>query len=417
MSRFRATLLLVAVCALGGCSSGPSRPPEIGEAYAGPAVLKLRRELDLHSPEVGTAAHGERLAIIGRRRRFVKVRAANGVEGWTDMRQLLSSGQMEQLNQLAETARRLPSQGAATVYEALNVHTEPNRQAPSFYRIKEGEQADVVGHDLSPRVPFETKGILPPRPKPTPKRKPKDESARNIRPPMPSPPRPPDNWLELSKTLEPEPGEEDAEPPKPTPLDDWTLLRLKNGRAGWVLSAGLKMNIPDEVAQYSEGHRITSYFATADVDDDGQVKHNYLWTTVAGGREPYEFDSFRYFVWSTRHHRYETAHIERNMKGFYPVEVGPVEAKVGSKTGTFPGFKIIVEEDGVRYRKTYAYQVYFVHQVGKERIETPRETANPSRTGAVAPPRPPQPPPPSPGFFARVKRSLASLRARWFGKK
>jgi hypothetical protein len=405
MSRFRGALLLLAVCALAGCSSGPSRPPAIGEAYAGPAVLKLRREIDPHSPEAATVAHGDRLAIIGRRRRFVKVRTASGVEGWTDLRQLLSSSQMEQLNQLADAARHLPSQGAATVYEALNVHTEPNRMSPSFYRIKEGEPADVVGHELSPRVAFETKGILPPSPKPTPKGKPKDDSARGVRPPMPAPPKPPDNWLELSKTLEPETPPEDAEPPKPTPLDDWTLLRLKNGRAGWVLSAGVKMNIPDEVAQYSEGHRISAYFATADVDDGGQIKHNYLWTTIAGGHQSYEFDSFRYFVWSTRHHRYETAHVERNLKGFYPIEVGPVESKIGGKTGTFPGFKLIVEEDGVRYRKTYAYQVYLLHLVSQERIETPPESA-----GAVALPQPPPAPSPPPGFFSRLK-------ARWFGKK
>ena len=83
--------LLAALFLLTGCSTGPPRAPEIGEAYAGPAVLKLRREIDLRSPEVVAVAHGDRLAIVGRRRRFVKVRTASGVEGWTDMRQLLSA--------------------------------------------------------------------------------------------------------------------------------------------------------------------------------------------------------------------------------------------------------------------------------------------------------------------------------------
>jgi hypothetical protein len=411
--RCRGALLVLAACALAGCSSGPPRAPEIGEAYAGPVTLKLRRELDPHSAEAGIAVHGERLAIIGRRRRFVKVRTASGVEGWTDMRQLLSAAQMVELKQLAESARRLPSQGAATVYDALNVHTEPNRQAPSFYRIKAGEVADVVGHEVSPRVPFEIKGILPPRPKRTPRKR-KESASRNVRPPLPTPPQPPPNWLELSQTLEPEPGtEEPEEPPKPTPVDDWTLIRLKDGRAGWVLFRGLRMNIPDEVAQYSEGHRITSYFATDSVNDGGQIKHNYLWTTMAGSREPYEFDSFRYFVWSTRHHRYETAHIERGLKGFYPVRVGPVEAKLGAKTGTFPGFKIIVEENGVRYLKTYAYQVYWVRLVSKQRIETPPENVGQPPPAVAAK----TPPPPPPGFFGRLKQSFARLKARWFGKK
>ncbi len=413
MQRFSSILaaaFILALCGATGCSTGTSHEPEIGEAYAGPAVLKLRREVDLRSPAVVSVAHGDRLAIVGRRRRFVRVRTASGAVGWTDMRQLLSSAQMDQLNQLAETARQLPSQGAATVYEALNVHTEANRQAPSFYRVKEGELVDIVAHELDPRVPFAPKSILPaptPRPKPTPK--PQDER-RVPRPPSPAPIKPPENWRELSKTPELPDDEqeepEEAAPVKPVPLDDWTLVRLKNGRAGWVLAGSLKLNIPDEVAQYSEGHRITSYFATADVNDGGQVKHNWLWTTIGEGHVPYEFDSFRYFIWNIRHHRYETAYVERNLKGYYPVQVHPVQASAGGKAASYPGFSLIVEENGVRYRKTYAYQIYLVHLVSKEKIETP-----PVTVGAVklAVPLPPVQPQPSPGFLARLKA--------WFKKK
>jgi hypothetical protein len=345
---------------------------------------------------VVSVAHGDRLAIVGRRRRFVRVRTASGVEGWTDMRQLLSSSQMDQLNQLAETARQLPSQGAATVYEALNVHTEANRQAPSFYRVKEGEKVDVVAHELDPRLPFAPKNILP-SPTPRPKASPKPEEERRVpRPPAPPPIKPPDNWQELSKTPalgeDENPEPEEAEPAKPVPLDDWILVRLKTGRAGWVLAGSLKMDIPDEVAQYSEGHRITSYFATAEVNDGGQIRHNWLWTTIGEGRVPYEFDSFRYFIWNVRHHRYETAYVERNLKGYYPVEVHPV--------GAYPGFSLIVEQDGVRYRKTYAYQIYLVRLVAKDKIEAPPVTAGPVK---MAVPLPVATPKPSPGFLARLK--------------
>ena len=132
------------------------------------------------------------------------------------------------------------------------------------------------------------------------------------------------------------------------------------------------MNIPDEVAQYSEGHRITSYFATGDVNDNGQMRHHWLWTTIAEQRQPYEFDSFRYFIWNLRKHRYETAYVERNLKGYFPVEVHPVQVTSGQKTDTFPGFSLMVEEDGVRYRKTYSYQVYLVRLVSKREGRTRR---------------------------------------------
>jgi hypothetical protein len=403
---------------LAGCAGGPNAPPQIGEAYAGPATLKLHAEIDPRSPEAVTVAHGARLAIVGKRRRFVKVRTLEGKEGWTDVRQLLSTSDMDALNKLAEDAGALPSQGKASVYEPLNVHTQPNRQAPSFYRIAAlKEQVDVVAHELSPRVPFEASDILPPPPPPKKKlEKPPQESSRRIPPPpLPEPPKPPANWLELSRMnpLPPELKPPPPPPPKPVPVDDWTLVRLKNGRAGWVLFGMLRMDIPDEVAQYSEGARITSYFPMSDVVDGGQTKHDWLWTTISQERQPYEFDSFRYFIWNQRRHRYETAYIEKNVKGHYPVEVHPVKAVWDKKEQTFPGFTLLLEDPaGGLVRKTYAYEFYRVVLIRTEPVAKPAAPAAltaappeaaPARTGG-------------PGFFARLKQRFAALKQRWFGK-
>jgi hypothetical protein len=407
MSRTGGLLLLSGVLFLSACSSKPQPEREIGEAFAGPATLKLRQDIDLRSAETTMVSHGDRLAILRRRRRFVKVRAANGVEGWTDMRQLLSSEQMGALNRLAQDARALPSQGAATVFEGLNVHTEPNRLAPSFYRIKEGENVDVVAARTSPRVPFETREILPAQPRPQPPQKPKEEP-KIPRVPMPPAPKLPDNWLEISKypPLPPDPEpEEEEESPKPAPADDWTLVRLHNGRAGWVLTSQLRLNIPDEVAQYSEGNRITSYFSMADVTDEGQVRHNWLWTTLSATHVPYQFDSFRYFIWNVRRHRYETAYIEKNLKGYYPVETGKVKMSAGKKEETFPSFSLILEEpDGTRYRKTYGFQYYRVVLAGKEKVETPppAQDGKPEVLVAAQPKNPPAQP--RPGLLTRLKR-------------
>lgn len=419
MRRPAALLPALCACLLLGCSGGPEHEREIGEAFAGPATLKLRQGIDPRSAEAATVKHGDRLAIVGRRRRFVKVRTAQGVEGWTDMRQLLSPEQMEALDKLAEKARSLPSQGAGTVYEALNLHTEPNRFAPSFYRIKERETVDLVASQLSPRVPFEPKNILPPQVKTG--RRPKAEpSARVPPPPMPAAPELPENWLELSETAPPEPLPGPAPPPKPgpepakaIPVDDWSLVRLANGRAGWVLTGMLRMNIPDEVAQYSEGHRITAYFAMADIKDGDQIKHNWLWTTLAKTHQPYQFDSFRYFIWNLRRHRYETTHIEQNLKGYYPVEVHPVKMTVAKQEETLPGFSLIVEDDaGVRWRKTYAFLSYRVVLMGKEKQEPP-SSAEPAPTGLAGGSKPV---PPSPSVYARVQQTLAAWKRKVFGK-
>lgn len=124
------------------------------------------------------------------------------------------------------------------------------------------------------------------------------------------------------------------------------------------------MAIPDDVAQYAEGHRITSYFQMGDVQDDTQIKHNWLWTTIGKGPQTYEFDSFRFFIWSKRHHRYETAFIQRDVVGHYPIEVSTV--------ATAPTFTLILEgEDGKMVKKTYTFNGYRVLFVNAAPYEPP----------------------------------------------
>ena len=122
------------------------------------------------------------------------------------------------------------------------------------------------------------------------------------------------------------------------------------------------MAIPDEVAQYAEGHRITSYFPLRQTKEGDSVKNDWLWTTIAKGLEPYEFDSFRVFVWSQRRRRYETAYIERNVRGHYPVEV--------DRTGSVPRFSLVLESgDNSLVRKTYTFEGYRIRMVSKEPYE------------------------------------------------
>ena len=167
-------------------------------------------------------------------------------------------------------------------------------------------------------------------------------------------------------------------PPAPS-LDDWDLVRTKDGTVGWVLARNLYMSVPDDVAQYAEGNRITAYLALGDVQDGDQVKHNWLWTTAASSLKTAEFDSFRVFVWSKSRHRYETAFIERNVTGFYPVELADVTAgtcskKTGGRIGKDrdqnadqeKGFSLVVQDkDGALYKRTYGFSGYHVRLISK----------------------------------------------------
>jgi hypothetical protein len=392
-------IVVVALTLTGvACNQGPAKAPVIGEAFAGPITLNIRQEISLKSPTVATVKHGDRLAILQVRRRFTRVRVENGAEGWCDGEKLLTPEQMDRLQATNEVAAQLPSQGQAMVYDVLNIHTEPNRQAPSFHQLKENEKVEILGHRLAARVPFQaavTKQLTAPSATPSPrkrasrreKEKAKDDGFE--RPPMPPPPGPPANWLEMSPRLEQQnyetkPVVEAPTPPKETEkpaaeavrMEDWSLVRSVEGRAGWVLTRALTMTIPDDVAQYAEGHRITSWFALGEVTaEDGTIKKHYLWTTIPRGGREFEFDGLRVFIFNARRKRYETAFRLRDVKGYYPSAVHPVEVTAGKKTYNVTGFSVVLETpEGQLERRTYAFEGYRVRLISTspwERLADP----------------------------------------------
>ena len=122
-----------------------------------------------------------------------------------------------------------------------------------------------------------------------------------------------------------------------------------------MLTSAIYMLIPDEVAQYAEGHRITSYFSLGKIRDGDLDKDIWLWTTSEKLGEDHDFDSFRVFVWSLRHHRYETAYIQRHDIGFFPVL-----AKEGE-------FSVCLQDDtGHRTRYQYVMQGNLVRAAGSK---------------------------------------------------
>jgi hypothetical protein len=380
--------------------------------------LKIRRDIPLESPVVAIVKHGERLELLQRRRRFFRVRTSSGVEGWTDERQLLARDDMDKLKELAARAARMPQQGQATTFAELNVHTLPYRQSPSFMQIHENEKVDVLEHVATPRIDVnEHKDLLPPK-KPNPVQKKAKEVKYPPLAPLPPPPGPPANWLELSKTNR-DPAveaEEEEKEEKPVAMDDWSLVRTKTGETGWVLTRRLVMAIPDEVAQYAEGKRIVSYFSLGEVQDGDQKKHDWLWTTIGSGDWSYDFDSFRVFIWSLHRHRYETAYIDRNVRGYAPVLLEQVElanAK-GTSTAKYPGFSVCLENnDGQRVRREYAFLENVVRFAGEKPCETNSQenvavqSATPGNPGEATTQ-------PSAGRFAMLAERVRNRVRRWF---
>jgi hypothetical protein len=410
---------------LAACQPGAEHAPAIGYAYVGPEMLKIRKEISTQSPMVATVRHGERLELLQQRRRLLKVRASSGAEGWTDETQLLSEGDMEMLRDLASRSAKLPSQGKASVLGDLRVHIQPARLSPGCAMIKPGQKVDVLAHTATPHT------FVPPRrPLLTPiPKKPRPPVAHKASkyppPPMPKPPGPPEDWLELSG-VDSEDGDpapqpaQPAEPSKPAPSEDWSLVRAADGEVGWVLTRPLQMAIPDEVAQYAEGHRIVSFFSLGKVRDGDLSKEIWVWTTISDSApRSIDFDSFRVFVWSGRHHRYETAHVEHDLEGHAPVLPQEVDYIPGVRNsgnaGRYPGFSVCAAwTEGKLERHDYALLGNVVRRAGVEPCQAPPPVFSwtpPQPTiNRLAPMAPVTPSAPS--LAQRIRRRVS----QWFGK-
>ena len=380
--------LSIVLVVLAGCGVQPD--DTLGSAYVAPASLTLRGELRRKDSVVAVLKHGDRVSILDVRRRYVKVRTSKGAEGWLDSTELLNPEQMATILKERESMSHLPSEGAATVYDALNVHIEPSRQSPAFAKVPEGGSVVVLARRMEPKVtgPARIPTLVIQKPEPSRRRGKKGKASKNSfrLPPKPPAPKPPEDWQDMpgepgAAPLEskaehantPETSKKTEDAKKPAVMEDWSLVRTKNGEYGWVLSRNLIMSIPDDVAQYAEGKRITSYFDLGTVQDEEKgIRHDWLWTTLSG-TEPYDFDSWRVFLWNRHRHRYETSYRVRDLVGYFPVHVDPPESGVSERR-----FELITkDDDGILRQRSYLFDGVRVHLSGTEAYHPPSaEKAN-----------------------------------------
>jgi hypothetical protein len=423
--------LLGSLLWLEGC--GASAPPTLGEAYVAPTTLSLRSEFAQKTGPAILLKHGDHLRIVDVRRRFVKVLTDRDQSGWIDSAQLLSPAEMEQFRKSTEQALRMPSQGAATVYDELNVHLEPNRQSPAFTKIPQAGSVEVLTHKILPKNAALSSGnaislITKPAP---PSRKGKNEKAVafSARPPNAPAPKVPENWLTLSaERVEAAPVPKKAAAPLPPPppvavkarskndkrpghsnpdaaaasLEDWSMVRTKDHLCGWVLTRNLTMSIPDEVAQYAEGKRIAAYFDLGAVKDETKgINHDWLWAISADVAE-FDFDSIRVFIWDRRHHRYETAYREHPIEGYLPI-------RTESSDGKYLFSVIVRAADGQSLLRRYQFDGTRVHLLSKAPYQRPSgfdtgvAKAEPLQVGQM------QARAPRPGLWRRLWDSIKRL--------
>ena len=254
--------------------------------------------------KVALVKNGERVEVLDRDRRFVKVRTATGAMGWIEQRYLVSQEVFDQLQRLTQENQNDPVQGLATTRNDTNLHVEPGRDTEHLYQISQGEKVSMLK-----RATAEKPGVAAP--------------------------------------VKPATKASDQKEAAPV-LEDWWLVRDGHGRVGWVLGRMVDLDVPLDIAQYAEGQRIVAYFVLDEVRDGDKKVAQYL-TVLTEPKDglPFDFNQIRVFTWNIKRHRYETAYRER-MEGTLPVTVSQESF---DKEGVLPTFTIRVRDENANVRE------------------------------------------------------------------
>ena len=344
--------------------------------YVSAPETSLRDRVATMYNKIGIVHNGDRVEVLEKQRRFLRVRTDGAQEGWIEERSLVPQAVFDAFQKLVQDNASQPVQAHGTTRAELNMHDTPSREGDHLYQLKDGEKVDILKRATAEKNPPKAAAAKQGQsgkdvaPKAKQQATPAGNSATQNPPasaakPAQTPPASPD------KPAQNPPGSnkgKETEPPKPV-MEDWYLVRNSASRVGWVLLRMVDLDIPLEVAQYAEGQRIMGYFVLNTVQDgDKQVPQYLVLLNEPKDGLPWDYNQIRIFTWGRIRHRYETAYRERNFEGYFPVRNGH---QVFGKEGDLPTFTIRKQtDDGQMVDLTYKLNGPIVR-----RVLTPEEEA------------------------------------------
>jgi SH3-like domain-containing protein len=312
--RFVCSAVFVALLtALSGCTHLREHlKPEM--VYVVAKQTYLRDRVAAVSNRVALVTNGEPLEVVEHGRRFLKTKTSKGEVGWIEDHMVIDQATFDQFAALQQQHAHDPVVATGVLRDDLYLHVKPGRDTERFYLLPENQKLQLLIRASIPK-PQPPQGLLP-----------------AAHPPA----KPAKGKKGAKETL---PGEPEI------PMEDWWLVRDSRGQVGWMLSRRLDVDVPDEIAGYSEGQKIVGAYVLTRVNDpdsslpDKMVPEYVSVTNAYKDGLPYDFDQVRVFTWNTKKHRYETAYRQRNIEGYLPVKVSTSKNAQGQPV---PEFSITV---------------------------------------------------------------------------
>jgi hypothetical protein len=286
----------------------------------------LRDRVAAVSNRTATVGNGDRLKVLERGRRFVRVQTEKGEQGWIDEKVVVTQEIFDRFEALKQKHQADPAVASGVVRDDVYLHVSPGRDTERFYRLTEGEKLKLLVRSTLPKpLPPGTRVVVA-----APSATPKDGKA-----------------VPAGATPE----------PLPPAMEDWWLVRDSKGDTGWMYSRMMDVDAPDTLTRYSEGQRIVGAYVLAVVNDPDapqDEKNISEYVTVMSPYKAgltYDFDQVRVFFWNTKKHRYETAFRDRNVEGYLPVTVKTASDPYGKQPSSMApaptfSYKVLAADAG-----------------------------------------------------------------------
>ena len=285
---FSIPIALLACWGLSGCNR--LRPqPKVEIVYVLAKETFLRDRVAAVSNRVAMVQNGERLELLDRDRRFLKVKTEKGEIGWIEEHAVVNPEVVSGFDQLKKAQERDPVVATGVLRDDGYLHLKPGRDTDRYYLLPEDDKLQLllrasVPKSVGPQASGSASSIASVYAASEKKAAEKVRAARekaaeekvaskdsatiSFNPP---PPPPPAEWLE---TPEPTAGDGGASapaapeaPPPPPAMEDWWLIRDSQGRVGWMMAKRIDVDVPDAVAQYAEGQKMVAAYLLRKVYD------------------------------------------------------------------------------------------------------------------------------------------------------
>jgi hypothetical protein len=271
----------------------------LSDAYISERSVTLWSSVAQVREQVGVLLYGDHVDVLARRNESVKVRTANGLVGWVDGHYLMEPDLWQRSAKLLKQAATIPVQARGRTKVPTNLRVEPGRNEPRLYQFFRNAPVEIVGRATADwvQVADEKEGGEPAEAKK-------------------------EDWFLVRGTATRPPGEGVV---RNSAITNTTQPGDQNiPIAGWVVARFVSLDLPEPVREGAESANIRAlaWFELNRVSD-GEGEHpQYL---AAGARGPEgmacDFTTLRVYTWNTRKTRYETAFIDNNLCGVFPIRV------------------------------------------------------------------------------------------------